>query len=937
MRAPRFSTQLFGSRLARQLFALFVLAALLPLAVSDWLSSTAVNQVAHQLNVHSQERATRQVSRQVLDRLFTAKTLLHALPLTVPQHGASPPGSGRVFAALLLRTEDGKPAWASANAANLWADWQIALPASPPVHPIGEGTSARTTQVLLRVLPDRAGQRPARVLLGAVLNEQLRWIAELNPDFLWSPVRDAMDGGFWQVLDADGVHLYTAGTAQGPLGATSQAMARNGGSTFRTQLFLGGEFGAPDWIFSQYAPPAGVHWLGWPLAGWLGLVAMATLLLIALIAQRQIRRTLVPLEQLTAGTRSLAAGNISTRVAVRRNDEFGALAGAFNDMATKIGAQFHALEGLAAMDRDILAGASVDRVARRVLDQLDSLYPEAGAVVVWQQSDSVFRRAILWHGSKTGTPVFDVRDVACNVTAHEQWSQLRHDQDRASQADGTTDGCLRSLMPPAADWVSLFPLRQGEAVRALIAIGLTAKPAAGQLQAAAELRDRLAVAFAAQDRERALVYQATHDSLTGLINRHGLNEKIDALLAPGHAVPTLALLYVDLDNFKDVNDSHGHAAGDALLRQASERLRTRVQADALVARQGGDEFTIVLPQADAATAQTVAETVIRAMSEPFHLSGGDFQVGASVGIALCPQHARQRDELLRCADIALYAAKAYGRGRAQLFNPALDSEARAVAALLADLRQALAREELIAYYQPRVRTSDGVISSAEALIRWQHPQRGLLTPDVFIPVAESSGLIAPIGHWMINAACQQMAAWRRDGVDVARVSVNVSPVQLVSGELVGQVRTALERSSIPPSTLELEITESLLVDDNQNAFAQLATLRDTGVAIALDDFGTGYSSMAALRKLPIDVMKIDRSFVIDLETDTSALPSVRAIVALAQAAQLHLVAEGVETEVQASMLRELGCHELQGYLYSRPVAPAQFLRLPGLRQGLPAP
>ena len=385
-----------------------------------------------------------------------------------------------------------------------------------------------------------------------------------------------------------------------------------------------------------------------------------------------------------------------------------------------------------------------------------------------------------------------------------------------------------------------------------------------------------------------------------------------------------------------MNDNRGHAAGDTLLRLASERLRARVQADALVARQGGDEFTIVLPQADAATAQAVADTVIRAMSEPFHLRGGDVQVGASIGIALCPQHAAERDELLRCADIALYAAKAYGRGRAQLFNPALDTEARALATLLSDLRQAVARGEFVAFYQPRVRASDGVVSSAETLIRWQHPQRGLLFPDAFISVAESAGLIAPIGRWILDAACQQLADWRRSGIDLPRLSVNVSPVQLSSGTLIAEVRAALERHALPPGALELEITESLLVDDNQAAFAQLATLRDMGVTIALDDFGTGYSSMAALRKLPIDVMKIDRSFVTDLETDASALPSVRAIVALAQAAQLHLVAEGVETEMQASMLRELGCHELQGYLYSRPVTPAQFVQLPGLRREPPA-
>ncbi|MGC8807477.1 MAG: putative bifunctional diguanylate cyclase/phosphodiesterase [Thiomonas sp.] len=933
MKPPRLSTQMFGSRLARQLFALFVVAALVPLAMSDWLSSTAVNAVARQLYMQSQQRMTRQVSRQVFDRLLTAKALLRSLPLAAPQPDALPPGMGRVFLALLQLSAQGKPEWASPNAATLWADWLSATPHIPPVQPT-ESKSAGQQQVLLRTR-SMAGQ-PARVYLAALQSGQVRWVAELNPEFLWSPVHDAMDGGVWRVRNAQGLQLYPAEVAGQDTGAAGADHA----SPFEFQLFLGGEFGTPDWVFTQQAPPPQVNWLGWPLAVWLGLVAVATLLLIGLLAQRQIRRTLVPLERLTEGTRRLAAGDISTRVEVHSKDEFGNLADAFNDMAARLGAQFHALEGLAAIDRDILSSASVDSLAQRVLDQLKALYPEAEAVIVWQQSSRVFRRAVLWQSGKQNKTVFDVRDVACDATAHAQWSQLQQDETvpAAALARGHAHDapCLRSLMPPAADWVALLPLRQGEVVRALLAIGLPAQPAPGALHAAAELRDRLAVAFAAQDRQQALMHQATHDSLTGLLNRHGLHQRLGDLLAPDRQTPNLALLYIDLDHFKEVNDSRGHATGDALLCQASDRLRERVQADALVARQGGDEFTLVLPQADAATAQAVAETVIRAMSEPFHLPGGDFQVGASVGIALCPQHGRVPDELLRCADIALYAAKAYGRGRAQLFNPTLDTEARALAALLADLRQALARGEFVAFYQPRVRASDGVVSSAEALIRWQHPQRGLLSPDAFIPLAESSGLIGPMGQWMLEAACQQMADWRRMGIIVPRVSVNVSALQLAPGQLVGQVRAALARSGIAPAALELEITESLLVDDNQSAFAQLAALRDMGVTIALDDFGTGYSSMAALRKLPIDVMKIDRSFVADLETDASALPSVRAIVALAQAAQLHLVAEGVETEAQARMLRELGCQELQGYLYSRPVAPTQFLQVPGLRHQPPA-
>ncbi|MEW6560238.1 MAG: EAL domain-containing protein [Pseudomonadota bacterium] len=930
MPRPALQARLFGSRLARRVFALFVLAALVPLAVSDWLSSTAVNTVARQLHVQRQEQLTRQVSRQVLERLLTAKSLLRALPLAPPASGVRPPGLGRVFEGLILLSPEGRPLWAGPNAADLQQAWQSGSPSVPPVLPTPDA-DPRAAQVLLRTL-SVPGQQ-ARILLAAMRDGEPSWVAELDPDFLWAPVHDAMEGGIWRVSDANGQPLYS--------GDAAPSSAPGGSSNFSHfvfRLFLGGDFGTPDWVFSQQVPPPQVRWLGWPLPMWLALVALATLLFIGLLAQRQIRRTLAPLERLTAGTRSLAAGDVATRVPVQGDDEFAVLGAAFNDMAARIGRQFHALEGLAAIDRDILAGAAVDSLAQRLLEQLETIYPGTHAVVVWQQGGQQFRRATLWHSGKSGMTVFDARDIACEGLAQTPWSALEGDQVLAvdtllAQRGGPHDlpSCLSSLMPQGADWVALFPLRQSDSMRALIALGFAEQPQADSLQVAAELRDRLAVAFAAQDRERALVHQATHDSLTGLLNRHGLHQRLDALLAPEPA-PRLALLYIDLDNFKDVNDSRGHAAGDALLRLASERLRVRVQADALVARQGGDEFTLVLPEADAATARAVADIAIRAMSEPFHLPGGDFQVGASVGIALCPQHARTRDDLLRCADIALYAAKADGRGRAQCFSTSLDSEARAQAALLADLRQAVAKGEFVAHFQPRVGAGDGRASSAEALVRWQHPQRGLLYPDAFIEMAESSGLIVPIGQWMLQAACKAMADWRRAGVALQRVSVNVSPVQLVEGDLVGQVREALAANGLAPESLEIEITESLLVDDHEPTFAQLGALRAMGVAVALDDFGTGYSSMAALRKLPIDVMKIDRSFVTDLETDSSALPSVRAIVALAQAAHLHLVAEGVETPAQADMLRELGCHELQGYLYSRPVPFAEFGRLPCVRQ-----
>ena len=426
-----------------------------------------------------------------------------------------------------------------------------------------------------------------------------------------------------------------------------------------------------------------------------------------------------------------------------------------------------------------------------------------------------------------------------------------------------------------------------------------------------------------------LAHRASHDSLTGLANRRGLHEHLDAVLSAGAPDAAAAVLFVDLDHFKDINDSLGHEAGDELLCRAAERLRAHAGPATLVARQGGDEFVLVLPGATLDAAVDAARAVVRSLGEPFRVRGAEHVLGASVGVALAPSDGRTREELLRCADIALYAAKAAGRGRHAVFSPELDAAARERVRLQSGLRQALERGEFVLYYQPRIEPLAGRITSAEALLRWQHPQRGLLLPEAFIELAEETALIEGLGAWVIDEACAQMARWREQGLHLRRVSVNVSPRQLVSGQLPAQVRAALERHALPPQALELEVTESLLTGNVGQAVAQLAELRDLGVSIALDDFGTGYSSMAMLQQLPIDVMKIDRAFVRDLgragAEGEGALAIIRAIVAMARSLGLHLVAEGVETAAQAAVLQDMGCDEFQGFLYGRPVPAAQLL------------
>lgn len=893
--------------MAQRLFALFVAAALAPLLVSDWVASNAITRVAQDLHLGNHQQATRQASRQVLDRLLSSGALLATLP--DDWHGGpereEPPGLGRNFKRLTHLDREGHVRWTVATP-------DAAALSTPAAIPAPEG--AAELQLLAEPVP---GSTP-RLLLGSRRGGHLRWVAELEPAHVWTVLDDSDEDARWWVRDAQGRTLLhrRGGEHTTPL-PHEPPLPVDEATTASVMLFLEGQLGAGSWEFIHQVPLRPVLWGGVPLGGWLALVALGTVLAVALVSHWRIRRIFQPLERLTAGAQALAEGHTGARVAVTRDDEIGDLALAFNHMAGRIESQIGVLRRLAAIDHDILAGAPLERISHHVTDQLAALFPQAGV-------------ALVWAGASTRSPAQSER--LRQLCAQEEW-QVAPRPDDAALADSPW---LAGVVKADARWLVQIPLPRHSGKPALMLLGLADLPDEAALRPALELRDRLAVALAARTRERELAYRATHDSLTGLVNRDGLGTAIDALLAEAGEA-RLALLFIDLDHFKDVNDSQGHEAGDELLRGCAARLRAVAPPGATVARLGGDEFVLLLPDADVETAEAVAAAALHDLARPLRIGDTACSMAASAGVALCPEHGHTRQELLRCADIALYTAKASGRGQHAVFDPAMDRTARERRQLVEELRLALARREFVLHYQPRVRASDGRITSAEALVRWQHPTRGLLGPGAFIELAEHSGLIGAIGTQVIEEACAQAAEWAGRGLRLSRLSVNVSPQQLAAGDLPQIVLAALRRHGLPTRALEIEITESLLVNDAAAARAQLATLREAGVTVALDDFGTGYSSLAVLRQLPIDVMKIDRAFVADLARDAGAMAVARAIVSLAGSLQLRVVAEGVEDEEQAQLLRALGCHELQGYHFSRPLDAERFAEAAGLRGSVTMP
>ena len=429
-----------------------------------------------------------------------------------------------------------------------------------------------------------------------------------------------------------------------------------------------------------------------------------------------------------------------------------------------------------------------------------------------------------------------------------------------------------------------------------------------------------------REAEQRLTHAAHHDSLTGLPNRSLFREKLEEALARARRGRGFALLCLDLDRFKEVNDTLGHPVGDRLLVAAADRLRAELRDIDTLARLGGDEFAVI--QSGVLTpreAETLARRLIETLSAPFDIDGQQIVVGVSIGVALAPQDSGEAESLLSAADMALYRAKSDGRGVYRYFEPAMNLRMQTRRELELDLRRALAERQFEIFYQPIMDVDSLRVKTFEALLRWRHPTRGLLTPDYFIPLAEEIGLIVPIGDWVLRRACGDAARWPEE----VGLAVNFSPVQFQSRQLLEQIASALRDSGLAPRRLEVEITENVLIRDKEATLGALHGLKALGVRVAMDDFGAGYSSLSYLQSFPFDKVKIDRSFTCELDQSRKSNAIVKAVASLCDGLDMAVVAEGVETEGQFEALQREGCSQAQGFLFSRPVAARE---LPALLQ-----
>ena len=429
------------------------------------------------------------------------------------------------------------------------------------------------------------------------------------------------------------------------------------------------------------------------------------------------------------------------------------------------------------------------------------------------------------------------------------------------------------------------------------------------------------LAHSLAEANQELAYLALHDNLTKLSNRLLLEDRLNqAIRTADREKRHFALMFMDLDGFKAINDVYGHHVGDLLLIDVAQRIVARVRQQDTVARVGGDEFVVLAYVDDPQDAGTLADALLEVVREPFIAGGHELRVSTSIGISMYPGDGGNQHDLLTNADAAMYHAKGLGRNAYCFFEPSMNANVHKQLQLVQDLRLAIERNELVLHYQPKFHAPNGQILGVEALVRWQHPVRGLVSADEFIPLAEKTGLIVPLGAWVLNEACRQMAQWHSEGHTTWSVAVNLSALQFAHAALIDTVRDVLARHALDPHCLMLEITESTAMRDADASLQILQQLDAMGVRISIDDFGTGYSSLLYLKRLPASELKIDRGFVRDLAHDTEDAAIVSAIVALGQTLNLRIVAEGVETAEQQAFLTRLGCDSLQGYLLGRPMA-----------------
>lgn len=695
-------------------------------------------------------------------------------------------------------------------------------------------------------------------------------------------------------------------------------------------LFLREAYATEDWQALVIAPDADVLRASEVFRSTLLGFAILSLLVLSLLSIRLIRRQMRPLDRVMEGIARVTQQDYAHTVSVKSGDEFEALANAFNRMSGQVSLQLTTLRSMAEIDQLILSRGKKEDILRIVLEKTRLVLP-GDHIAIAMPEEQASEELKLYALGENG--LLDASPLTMSVAAQEA---IRTNNNHIIDTHGASvPAYLRPLFDERYRYQQVLPVVIEDRLVAVGVIGFIDKSEQDleSLETASRYADRIAVALSNAEWEERLFYQANYDALTDLPNRPALIDELrKRILRAQRERGSFGVLFIDLDNFKLVNDSLGHETGDRVLAAIATRLSACLRENDVVSRLGGDEFIILSDytashRATVASMNRISQRILESVQEPLMIDGSEFRTNASIGIAICPEDGSDATDLMKHADMAMYHAKSEGPGRFQFYSAELNAQAVELMQLSTELKRALERNEFLLHYQPKVRAENGEIVGAEALIRWQHPKRGLLWPGNFIEAAESLGLINAIGEWALGEACRQLGAWRREKLEVVPVSINVSASQIHHEGLLQQLDRHTAAEQVLAEDLEFEITERVLVDNVEENIATLRAIRERGVAISIDDYGTGYSSLSYMKNLPADKLKIDGSFIADIADNSADQAIVSSIITLSRRLSMTVVAEGVETAAQLELLKAYGCDEIQGYLFSHPLDAGSFAAL----------
>ncbi len=939
-------TSFVRSKFSRRIFLLFFLSAVLPITVAAVVSYSHVSAQLRTQSYEQSRQSGKAVGMELFERLSLANTEFKSIAKALSSQAGGASGNNRQAPSRY------SPRFTDIAVIPNTNEVISTAAESGPFPMLGKKQEQHLAEGGSVIFTRNTQDKSADIVIVALLDHKDpgkgKLIGKINPEYLWKVKDNLSTTTGLAILDSSNMLLFRTESFQSstlqplnlllstsPTGHYESTTAETTHLVAYWSLFTEERFAMPGWtiVVSQseqeaLAPIVSFRSIYIPML-------VLVILTVSFISATQIRRKLAPLAVLKEATQRIAGGDFTGQVSITGNDEFAQLGSAFNSMAGRLERQFKSLRTLAEIDRLILSSFDARYITATVLGRACDLTPCAVVAMIEFGEDHACVGQV---SARFARPDAEVIEERVQLSKDDIHRLTRNPHSLLLDCTEEYPTYLASLVADRPHTVLLLPMFIKQHLAAVIVFGYTNEYKAGEedMGLLRKFADHVAVALSNASWEERLYHQAHYDALTNLPNRALLTDRLEQAIARAQRNGShVGVAFLDLDRFKVVNDSLGHTFGDLLLKEVASLLTKTVREVDTIVRFGGDEFVVIIPDIDQKAdvvfeLGAIAEKIIDAAQHEISIDSHKVHTGMSVGIAVYPRDGEKLDELIKNADIAMYHAKEQGRGQYSFYSPELNAETLRRLTLEHELRNALDNDEFELFYQAKVSASDSTLLGAEALIRWQHPERGLVSPIEFIGVAEETGLIHTIGEWVTQTACSQMKIWRSMGLPEIRIAVNVSSHQFNEGDLAAQVSHILRTTGLNPELLELEVTESIVMADTDKSIETLKRLNAMGIRIAVDDFGTGYSSLSYLRRLPIHTLKIDRSFITDMMDSSDAQSIVSATILLAHQLGLEVVAEGVEASDQQALLKDWGCDELQGYLFSKPLPVGEFEKL--LRQ-----